>query len=476
MTKSRREFLRQTGCAALGAAALASGFERFSLVNALAAQGTATDYRALVCIFLFGGNDGNNTVIPLDDYAAYSAARTSGATTLAIPQASLDPLAITPPSIGRKFALHPNMPEARDLFAQQKLAVLCNVGPLVQPLTRAQYLNGVGRPYQLFSHSDQQNQWQTSVSNSLSQTGWGGRTADSTRGLNGAATFPMIVSTAGTSLFISGRQTRPLAIAAAPTSLNRVLALDMSGSSIETGARRAAMGQLRGMDTELTLVKAASDTTSQALATSQMLSTDPVLQTQFPNSPNGTPLGNQLKQVAKLISLRATLGVNRQIFFCSLGGFDTHNNQRGTQGSSQDSLLMQLSQAMKAFYDATVELGVASQVTTFTLSDFGRTLQPAGSGASVGSDHAWGNHHFVMGGAVRGGDFYGTPGANGTVFPTLALGGPDDTDSRGRWIPTVSVEQYAATLATWYGLSAIDLPIVFPYLSRFPNSNLGFLM
>ncbi|MGH9900376.1 MAG: DUF1501 domain-containing protein [Pyrinomonadaceae bacterium] len=474
MTKSRRDFLRQTGCAALGAAALASGFERFGLVGALAAPRPAqgTDYRALVCVFLFGGNDGNNTVIPLDDYAAYNTARTSGATTLAIPQASLDPVAITPRSIGRRFALHPNMPELRDLFAQQKLAVLSNVGPLVRPLTRAEYLSGAGRPYQLFSHSDQQNQWQTTVSDSVSQTGWGGRVADRTEGLNGASTFPMIVSVAGTQLFTTGKQTRPLAIAAAPTALNRVLTLDMTGSSAEVTARRAAFDGLRRIDLGATLVKAASDTTSQALQTSSAFSTDPVIQTAFPN----TQLANQLKQIAKLISLRTALGVSRQIFFCSLGGFDTHNNQRGAQGTTQDTLLAQLSQALKAFYDATVELNVASQVTTFTLSDFGRTLQPAGNGGGVGSDHAWGNHHFVLGGAVRGGDFYGTPGANGTVFPELRLGGPEDTDSRGRWIPTTSVDQYGATLAAWYGLAPSAIPLVFPYIGRFATADLGFMM
>ena len=183
-------------------------------------------------------------------------------------------------------------------------------------------------------------------------------------------------------------------------------------------------------------------------------STDVTLATVFPN----TTLGNQLKQVAKVIKFNATspaLGLNRQIFFCQLGGFDTHQNQVNTQSN----LLAQVSQAIKAFYDATVELGMEQQVTTFTLSDFGRTLQPAGTGAGVvGSDHAWGNHHFVVGGAVRGGDFYGVPGPNGTVFPVLQLSGPSDTDNRGRWIPTASVEQYAATLASWYGVAPPTSP------------------
>ena len=196
--------------------------------------------------------------------------------------------------------------------------------------------------------------------------------------------------------------------------------------------------------------------------------------TDFPKLPN-TSLGRQLEQVARLIALRGTFGVKRQIFFCSIGGFDHHSSQRNPgNNASQDALLLQVSQALKGFYDTLVDLGpalgsdVTREVTTFTLSDFGRTLQPSGSGTLVGTDHGWGNHHFVIGGSVRGGDFYGT-------YPTLALGGPDDTDTRGRWIPTTSVEQYAATLASWYGLSSSDFPAVFPLLNRFATPNLGFM-
>jgi uncharacterized protein (DUF1501 family) len=214
------------------------------------------------------------------------------------------------------------------------------------------------------------------------------------------------------------------------------------------------------------LPKAAADVTTSALQTSAALaSANPTIATTFPN----TSLGRQLLQIARLIALRDTLSMKRQIFFAQVGSFDTHSNQTGTQST----LLQQVSQAINAFYNATVELGVQSNVTTFTLADFGRTFQPAGSGVNtVGSDHAWGNHHFIVGGAVKGGDFYG-------AYPTLAMGGPDDTDSgsnpRGRWIPTTSVEQYAATLGLWYGLSASDLPLVFPSIGRFASSNLGFM-
>jgi uncharacterized protein (DUF1501 family) len=459
MAPSRRDFIRQSGCA-LGAAALLSGLDQFGLVNAFAQSGTdaLTGYKALVCIFLSGGNDGSNTVIPIDDYSSYAAARNGAG--LAIPQANLQVLNQLPTAQvnGSHFGFHPSMPELKDLFNQNKLAVLCNVGTLVQPLTRAQYQSNSSsnpKPYQLFSHSDQVTQQQTSVSLTQAQSGWGGRTADSLIGVNAGAALPMVVSIAGVSLFTTGQLTRPLAISDSGTSLSQVLVLN------GPDANKATLQQLRALDNDSVLVKAANDTMNQTVQTSQALSSANPPALVFPN----TSIGRQLKQVANLISLRGTLNLNRQIFFCSLGGFDTHSIQLNTQAT----LLQQLSQALKAFYDATVTLGVEQQVTAFTLSDFGRTFQPAGSGAAqVGSDHGWGNHQLIMGGSVRGGDFYGK-------YPTLALGGPDDTDSRGRWIPTTSVDQYAATLAAWYGLSSSDIPVVFPYINRFATADLGFL-
>ena len=435
------------------------------MISALAQTG-ATDYRALVCVFLNGGNDGNNMIVPYDDYAAYNAVRSAAG--LAVSQASL--LQVTAPSHqSRRFGFHPNMTELQTLYTQGRLAVLCNTGTLVQPLTRAIYQSTPSaRPYQLFSHSDQVNQQQSCVSNGPAQTGWAGRAADAMIALNGAAPLPMIISISGAQLFASGRNTRPLVVADSGTPLNQLLVLSMSGSTAERTARRAAFDQLIAADNENLLVKAANDTTNQALLASAALSQDQTITTTFP----ATSLGRQLRQVAKLIKANQTqsaLGLKRQIFFCQIGGFDTHANQRGAAGNTQDVLLTQVSQAMGAFYQSTIELGIASQVTTFTLSDFGRTLQPAGSGAGVGSDHAWGNHMMIMGGAVRGGDFYGT-------YPTLALSGPDDADSRGRWIPTTSVEQYAATLAAWYGLQSADLTTVFPFIGRFNTSNLGFMM
>lgn len=479
MANSRRDFLRNTACA-LGGVALASTVESLGLINAFAQEASAaTDYRALVCIFMSGGNDCNNMLVSLDQYNGPAGSTTNGysnvrnAAGLAIPQANLLPIS---PVGGGSYGLHPNMPELKTLFDQGSLAVVANVGPLVEPLTRTTYQNGTGKkPLQLFSHSDQVGLWQSSVANSVVQTGWGGRLADKMLGLNGAATFPQVTSISGISLFVTGANARPLAIGDSATALASVLPLNAAPSPFTTAQnneRRASFDFIRSLDPGVRLIKASADTRTSALQTQAALaSVNPLINTAFPN----TTLGRQLLQVARIIkaSTDATAGINmkRQIFFCNLGGFDTHSNQTSaTFAGAQGTLLQQLSQAMKAFFDATNELGVGGGVTTFTLSDFGRTLSPSGSGvAGVGSDHGWGSHHFVMGGSVVGNRIYG-------AYPTLALGGPNDTDTRGRWIPTTAVEQYAATLANWYGLSSSDFPAVFPLLNNFQTSNLGFLM
>ena len=470
MAQSRRDFLRNTACA-LGSMALASTIESLGLVNTYAQS--ASDYRALVCIFLNGGNDCNNMIVDLSQYAGYASVR--NASGLAIPQANL--LQVSPSS-GGSYGLHPMLPEIKALFDQGKIAVVTNVGPLVEPLTRTTYQNGTGKkPLQLFSHSDQIGLWQSSVADNAVQTGWGGRIADKAGGLNGLATFPQMTSIAGTSLFLTGATVRPLVISDSNTALNAVLPLNnppgaAGFTAAQNTARRTAFDQINALDPGITLIKASSSVRSSALQTQAALaSVNPSLTTVFPN----TTLGRQLLQVARVIkaSTDPTAGINmkRQIFFCNLGGFDTHSIQTSaTFTGAQGNLLQQLSQAMNAFYAATVELNLGPNVTTFTLSDFGRTLSPSGSGvAAVGSDHGWGNHHFVMGGSVIGARFYGT-------YPTLALSGPDDADNRGRWIPTTAVEQYAATLANWYGLSSNDFPAVFPLLSHFSPSNMGFMM
>jgi uncharacterized protein (DUF1501 family) len=383
-----------------------------------------------------------------------------------------------------------------DVWNAGKLAVLCNVGSLVQPITRANYAAGIGRPYQLFSHSDQVNQQQSSIANTSGQTGWGGRIADKTNALNGAVALPMNISLAGTSLFSTGVNSRQLSIGAAPTTLANLLVLSWSGpSGVNPNNAGSSYKSLLGFDQSVTLIKSASDTTTQALTADAALNqTDPAIPspgnpTTFPN----TSLGNQLKQIAKLIKIKDAVGITmkRQIFFCNVGGFDTHTNETGSDptnpanggaaSGTQGGLLAQISQAMRAFYDEMVAQGLSNNVTTFTLSDFGRTLQPSGSGAgSVGTDHAWGSHAFIMGGSVLGGAFYGSSRPDHTGlpygYPLLQLGGPDDTTSnRGQWIPTTSIDQYAATLASWYGLANSDVATVFPNLSKFATSNLGFL-
>jgi uncharacterized protein (DUF1501 family) len=469
MSQTRRDFLRQTGCAALGAGVLAASLQDFGLVHALA-QSSASDYRALVCVFLNGGNDGNNTVVPTDDrYAIYSAERAGAGLALAPAGQPNGLLQLD----GTPYGLHPSLGGIRDIYNAGRCAVLLNAGPLVEPVTKAAYHSSASkRPQQLFSHSDQIAQWQSSVSNGVSTSGWGGRVADRGAALNGLVNFPQIVTIAGIQLFVTGVVTRPLAIAPAPTPLSGVLPLTMTGTAAETAPRRAAFDQIRS-GAEGTLVRAAADVVDSALQTSAALSNANVtVSTPFP----ATTLGNQLQQTALLIkacsdqSPANPLRMKRQIFFCSLGGFDTHARQ-GLNVGTHATLLADVGQSIRAFYDEMSAQGNGERVTTFTLSDFGRTFQPAGGVGGAGTDHAWGNNHFVVGGAVRGGT-YGT-------YPTLQRGGPDDTDfgsnPRGRWIPTVSVEQYGATLATWYGLSQSDLTTAFPFLNRFPTADLGFM-
>ncbi|CAN5416933.1 DUF1501 domain-containing protein [soil metagenome] len=494
MTQNRREFIKKSGCA-LGMLTLATQFEHFGLMSALAQKVDAqdelnapSDYRALVCIFMQGGNDGNNTLIPahndanLSNYSAYSAARNTQG--LAVAQNALLPINV-PRMNNLTYGLNPNLGTLtqngttivnngiHELWAQGKMAVVTNAGTLVAPMTRAQYQGGtIKRPFQLFSHSDQVSQYQSGRSDAFSFTGWGGRISDRrTLPDNPGGLIPMITSINGAQLFTAGQTTLPLAIANAGTPLSSVLTPQGFNSSAESQARLAAFNQLRSQDLNNNYVKEASHITDQAIAANSALATFQEVTVTFPN----TSIGSQLKQAARLIKKRTDLNVNRQIFYVQLGGFDTHNNQI----NGQTNLLSQFSQAVRAFYDEMVLQGVSNNVTTFTMSDFSRTFNPAGSGATVGSDHAWGNHLFIIGGAVVGGNFYGVNTSNGTPYPTLVMNGPDDADSgnnaRGRWIPTTSVEQYAATLATWYGLSAADMPIVFPNIGNFPTTNLGFM-
>jgi uncharacterized protein (DUF1501 family) len=445
---TRRDLLRLACCSAAGAS-MVSGLSKLGLVSALA-QGT-TNYKALVCIFMFGGNDSNNMLVPTDSrYTQYLQARS----VLALPQSQLLPLQMNGQSI---YGLHPDMPDMQGYFNNQKsLAIIANVGTLVQPTTQATYRTFKNLPENLFSHSDQQDQWQSAQLAGTPVSGWAGKVADNVQTFNAAAQFPPILSISGSPVFCTGITTRPFSMD--PGQPPGLQGFDTTAAS---QARYTATQQLLTFDSGLSMVQAANAVTGQAVKFAQVLS-DALkniapLQTKFP----ATGLGQQLQQVAQVIAAQSALGVQRQIFFCSAGGFDTHADQL----PQQVALLSGVSKGMSAFYQATQELGVANQVTTFTLSEFGRTLEPGSNG---GSDHAWGGHQLILGGAVKGNAIYGT-------FPTLALGGPDDADQNGRWIPTTALDQYAATLATWFGVSAANLPSVFPNLVNFATSNLGFL-
>jgi uncharacterized protein (DUF1501 family) len=444
---SRRGFIR-AGAATVGTLAL----RPFGLLPALAQS--SANYRALVCVFLFGGNDSNNTVIPMDDasYQAYTSIRGS----LALSASELTPTVYSVSNA--PFAFHGKLAEVASMFSSKELAVVANTGSLVQPLTRPQYQGSQAPvPLNLFSHSDQQLQWQTSIAQGNSPTGWAGRAADylNAQKIN-SSNFPAFLSVAGNALEGQGVSTQPVAIAPGQS-----LAIKGFSSSAVSQARMSALTSLLTADSGLSLVQAANNTMSNSIADAAALEaalakTTP-FKTQFPT----TSLGSQLQQVAQIIQVQSYLGMSRQIFFCSLGGFDTHAGELETH----NNLYPQLSQALAAFYAATQELGVAQNVTTFTESDFSRTFQPT---TTDGSDHAWGSHHLVLGGAVQGGQIYGQ-------FPTFELAGPNDTDTRGRWIPTTSIDQYGATLCSWFGIPDSALATVFPNFANFGSQKLGFL-
>jgi uncharacterized protein (DUF1501 family) len=445
MRTSRRTFIN---CASLAAAGNILGLRPFGALNALAQS--SGGYKALVCVFLFGGNDANNTLIPFDatGYGQYSSLRGD----LALAQNTLLPLTPAP-----NFALHPSLPDIQTLFNSNNAAFVANVGTLVQPLTRAQYQAGQTAPTNLFSHPDQQLEWQNAAQSAATPTGWAGRMADVLgASYNQGAAIPMITSVAGDTLFCNGNSTTPVSVS--PGNLGEANCSEGS----ECTARQLTAQALLTLDTGISLVQADDSITSNAYAYAKTLA-DAVqsitpLKTVFPAN-NG--LGAQLQQIAQIIQVRSALNVQRQIFFAGIGNFDTHAGQLGLQSS----LLAEISPALAAFYNATVELNVSSEVTTFTMSDFSRTFQP---NSNNGSDHAWGAHHIVIGGAVKGGQVYGT-------YPTLALGGPDDSDSNGRWVPTTASSQYAATLAQWFGVSVGELPAVLPSIGNFSTNNLGFV-
>jgi uncharacterized protein (DUF1501 family) len=354
------------------------------------------------------------------------------------------------------YGLHPSMPEMQSLFGAGKLAILANVGTLVQPVTRAQYLSGnVPLPDQLFSHNDQSVQWQTSLPDQNSQTGWGGRVADLMQSLNSNGRLSMSISVAGSNQLQVGRYVTQYQM----TENGGISFEGLSGHGNDI-AREAAFRGLIAAEKKNLFEFAYSDTAnktfeSDAILRAALAENAAPTGVTFPNS----SLGRQLSLIARLVKAGPALGFRRQIFFAATGGFDTHGDQLGAHAN----LLGNISQSLAAFYQATVAYGVQDTVTAFTASDFGRTMDTNGDG----SDHGWGSHHLVVGGAVRGRDIYGT-------FPELLLNGRDDTN-RGRWIPTTSVDEYSATLARWFGVAESDLGLALPNLRRFPQVGVSFL-
>jgi uncharacterized protein (DUF1501 family) len=441
----RRSFIKYASLAAAGNLA---GMRPFGALNALAA--TTPDYKALVCIFLYGGNDSNNMIVPTDatQNGRYQAIRGP----LALGSSSLTPLNNV------NFALHSSMPEVAALFNSGAAALISNVGTLNTPMTRSLYLAANPNvPTNLFSHPDQQEEWQNAAASGATATGWAGRISDVMTGpYNASATVPMITSVAGDTLFCNGITTTPVSVS--PGNLGNANCSEGS----ECTARQTAAQSLITFNSGVSLITADDQITSNAynyasVLTAATKSVTP-LKTVFPSA-NG--LASQLQQISQIIQVRAALGVQRQIFFCGIGNFDTHSNQLALQAQ----LLAGISPAMNAFYNATVEMGVQSSVTSFTMSDFARTFQP---NSNTGTDHAWGSHHIIFGGAVKGGKMYGT-------YPQLILGADDDSGSNGRWVPSTGSAQYAATLATWFGVPANQLATVFPNIGNFATANLGFV-
>jgi uncharacterized protein (DUF1501 family) len=418
----------------------------------------ASDYKALVCVFLFGGNDGHNLVVPLDatQYAAYQKARGP----LALPLNQLLPVNV--PGFGA-FGLHYAMPEMQTLFNNKKLALLANVGVLTRPTAYRNLSDpSFQLPSNLRSHADQVTMMQTGYTNAGNGSGWGGRTLDGLQPNNAASMFPVSIAMNSPAIYCVGAVTQGIALQPGNH-------LDQNALSIyppaAAQARAAALQTIVATGSGNAVVDAANQVMNTAIALNPILKSA-VASAALPKPFPQTQLGNQLLDIARIISLNGQFAVGRQIFFCGLGGFDTHSGQ----SYQQWSLLQQVSQALDAFYAALQFWGLDSHVTAFTLSDFGRTLQPSGSG----TDHGWGNHHLVLGGAVAGGRMYGqfplmTDYAN---FNAVA---DDFADARGTMLPSTSLAQYGATLARWFGATDAQATSIFPPLVTFATHDVGFM-
>ena len=443
---ARRNFLKLSArLAALGLTSLGIEPARGFFVRDVQAQRRVTDYKALVCVYMFGGNDSNNVIVPADNYTAYSTAR-GGSAGVALAANTLLPV---PGPGGATYGLHPSLTELVPIYNAGYLAFVLNMGALNMPLTKQQYQGGASRPPNLFSHSDQTTQAQTG--SATQYTGWGGRLLD----LFGATDSLSAVSVSSPAIFLDGADVRSNVV---PPGANLSLYGMNFWPPAAADARRQAVNAMVLMDGGNPIREAANQMFADGLQLADTLTASgglPPGTSAFPT----TSLGNQMREVARLIRVRSQMGPGRQVFFCSIGGFDTHTNQLGTHAN----LLRDLSQSLSAFAFATLDLGLASQITTFTQSEFSRTTQTNGTG----TDHAWGSHQVVLGGAVLGG-IYG-------MMPDFALEGDHDASNRGVWIPTIGSVQFGATLGRWFGATSGELAWAFPNLSNFASADLGFM-
>ena len=453
---TRRAFVQRMGQLGLAGAAAPWALNLAAMSEAAAQSSTANDYKALVCVFLYGGNDHWHTVPPYDSasHAEYLRIRTTIAHARDALAATALPGGNGLPD-GRQVALAPDLAPLKTLFNQGTLGILLNVGTLVQPTTKAQYTAAnVPLPPKLFSHNDQQSVWQSSNPEGAT-SGWGGRMGDLFLSSNGRTTFTC-VNASGNAVFMSGREAVQYQVSTAGAVAMRGITAPLFGSQACSEALRQLVTTSHPhlMRSEYARITGRAIEAQATLSTA--LAATPALKTTFPTVGN---LGLQLQMVARMIAARDRLNVRRQVFFVSLGGFDMHDFLL----TAHPGLMQQFAGALTAFQSAMGELGVAQQVTTFTASDFGRTLTSNGDG----SDHGWGSHHFVMGGAVQGGRFYGQ-------LPQVAVNGPDDV-GQGRLLPTTGVDQLAATLATWMGVNASDLPLVVPNIGNYSVRDLGLM-
>jgi len=459
---NRRAFIEKLtgGCAAIGVTSLLSGITNMGLINAAAAANTSllrpqNSYKALVCILLSGGNDSFNMLIPrgVSEYDEYAAMRTN----LSIPRNNLLPISPNT-SIGKELGLHPNLPDLKNIFDQGDLAFMANVGTLVEPTTKQQYNAQLTKlPAGLFSHSDQQKHWQTSVPQNRQQaTGWGGRMADILYTSNQNQNVSMNIALDTGNIFQKGNVVLPYVINS--NQGGSILLRGATSNNVLEQIKRQTLDNLLDATYQNTLETAYAQSVRDAVGTSFEFNTA-IASGQVLTTPFGTDsLSTRLKVTAQTIAARDALNMQQQTFFISAGGFDTHGSVQ-----EHDDLMTVVNDALKSFYDALGELGVRDQVTTFTISDFGRKLLSNGSG----SDHAWGGNCFVMGGAVRGKDIYGE-------YPDLYEGSPLEFGG-GRFIPTLSCDEYFAELALWFGASSSDLDQILPNIPNFwtPNSSGG---